>query len=294
MKPSIISVHYTNRCERNCSHCYLKKQILENEVEICKEEWLKLPSIVSTENYIKKIAIAVNYYSLNSVDIKLESNFIFSFLKESLISNIAIDITTDPVMAKYMTESINVNNDKSFKIVDVFSISIDSNRYKNLSEINDLELLIKMIKSYGANSVNANFLLTKESVKWIEDGILEIMSSIFDTVHIIFEKPFTYTENEYYDIVEKLLRHDIFENSKYIIDPCILLKLELVSYCHNTMQIIDINSYGSISGCAYDHFDAEIDKINNMKDILKVLRCIDTGNKTKITGCKYLEFIDKP
>ena len=70
MKPSIISLHYTIKCARNCPSCYLKKQISLNEEEISKNEWIKLPHIVASESYIKKIAIAVNYYPAESKEMK--------------------------------------------------------------------------------------------------------------------------------------------------------------------------------------------------------------------------------
>lgn len=285
MKPSIISLHYTTKCGHNCPHCYLKKQI-SNKQEILKEEWLKLPYELSMEDYIKKIAIAINYYPIDSLIIDQEINFIFSFLKECSIVNIPVDITTDPVIANYIISKINFYNDHLLKIIDVFSISIDDNRKFNI-EI--LELLIEELKQYGVNSINANFLITKESKNWINDNILEKLASIFDTVHIIFQKPFTYTRDEYYSIIDQLYCHDVFENEKYIIDPCILFRLGLVDHCHNTNCIIDINPYGSISGCAYDHFDMEIGNIKHVSDILEILN--NKENK-KIIRCKYLEFVD--
>lgn len=284
MKPTVISLHYTAKCGRNCPHCYLKKQISSNQKELSKEEWLKLPETLSMEDYIKKIAIAVNYYPIDSLAIDEEVNFLFKFLKECTIINIPVDITTDPLMAEYIIN--NYHNDNYLNIVDVFSISIDDNRKFNFE---NLIILIDKIKDYGVNSINANFLITNESKSWIHENILEDLSSIFDTVHIIFEKPFNYTRDEYYNIIEELISHNVFENENFIIDPCILFRLGLVDHCHNANYIIDINPYGSISGCAYDHFDQEIGKVNKVSDILEVL---EKTEERKIKRCKYLEFID--
>jgi hypothetical protein len=283
MKPSIISLHYTSKCERNCPHCYLKKQISIDKEEISKDEWLKLPKLV--DSYIKKIAIAVNYYPSFSTSIIEESEFALKFFKNCNISNIAVDITTDKSVAQYMLLSKLSDN---INYVDVFSISVDNNKMEK-SDINYLSYLVNNIKLKGASSVNANFLLTSECIKWINDGILEVLSKIFDTVHIIFEKPFTYSRDEFYNIIEQLYSHDTFENDKYIIDPCILFRLGLVDHCHNTNHIIDINPYGSVSGCAYDHVDMEIDKIKNISDINKIL---NNNEEKNITRCKYLEFKD--
>lgn len=286
MKPKIISLHYTAECGHNCPHCYLKKQISSDKKEISKEEWLKLPETLSMEDYIEKIAIAVNYYPIGSLAIDKEVNFLFEFLKECIMINIPVDITTDPLMAKYIISKINFYNDNILEIVDIFSISIDNNRK---FDFENLKILINEIKDYNVNSINANFLITKESKNWIKEGILENLSSVFDTVHIIFEKPFNYKRDEYYNIIEELISHNIFENNSFIIDPCILFRLGLVDFCHNTNYIIDINPYGSISGCAYDHFDQEIGKIKNIFDIIEIL---EKTEEKKIRRCKYLEFID--
>lgn len=286
MRPSIISLHYTNKCGRNCPHCYLKKQISSTQKEISKEEWLKLPETLSMEDYIKKIAIAVNYYSIGSLTINEEVNFLFKFLKECIIVNIPIDITTESSMAEYIINEINFYNDNILNIVDVFSISIDENRKFNLE---NFKILIDKLKDHGVNSTNANFLITNESKKWIKEGILEDLSSVFDTVHIIFEKPFNYTRDEYYNIIEELVSHNVFENENFIIDPCILFRLGLVDHCHNANYIIDINPYGSISGCAYDHFDQEIGRVSNVSDVIEIL---EKTEERKIKRCKYLEFVD--
>lgn len=290
MKPKIISLHYTAKCGRNCPHCYLKKQISSNKEEISKEEWLKLPEVLSFENYIEKIAIALNYYPINSLAFIEEINFIIKFLEQCLIANIKVDITTDFLMVDYLIEKINIYNENLFNIIDIFSISIDNNRFANFYDYkNNIEFVINKMKNYSINSVNANFLINKESLGWIKNNVLEDLSKVFDTVHIIFEKPFTYTKDEYYNIIEVLFEQGIFENDKYIIDPCILFRLGLVEHCHNTNYIIDINQYGNVSGCAYDHFDMSIDNIKNINDILDILK--KTEDK-KIIRCNYLEFVD--
>lgn len=290
MKPKIISLHYTAKCGRNCPHCYLKKQISSDKEEIIKDEWLKLPQVLSCEDYIEKIAIALNFYTIGSLAIEEETNFLISFLEQCLTTKIKVDITTDFLMVNYFTAKIHFYNRDLFSVIDVFSISIDNNRFSSFySNKYFLELTVEKIKKHGINNVNANFLISKESAKWIKDNILEELSKIFDTVHIIFEKPFTYTKDEYYNIIEDLFNHNVFENDKYIIDPCILFRLGLVEHCHNTNYIIDINQYGNVSGCAYDHFDMSIDNIKKMDDVLEILK--KTEDK-KITRCNYLEFVD--
>lgn len=290
MKPKIISLHYTAKCGRNCPHCYLKKQISSQKEEISKEEWLKLPQALSFESYIEKIAIALNYYPAGSVSAIKETDFIVKFLEQCLTTNIKIDITTDFLMISSLIEKINTYNNDLFNIVDVFSISVDSNRFINFQDFkNDIESIVNKMKSYKVNSINANFLINKESAKWIENNVLEELSKIFDTVHIIFEKPFTYTKDEYYNIIEDLFKRNVFENDKYIIDPCVLFRLGFVQYCHNTNYIVDINQYGNVSGCAYDHFDTSIDDIKKVDDILDILRKTEDN---KIVRCKYLEFVE--
>jgi MoaA/NifB/PqqE/SkfB family radical SAM enzyme len=284
MNPEIISLHYTTKCGRNCPHCYLMKQS-SSISEILKDEWLKLPEIAASIDSIKKIAIAINYYNPDSIEMYEECKFALTFLKKcyKFKNRFLVDITTDIEVVSYLLNSFYLCS------VDVFSISIDSNKTKkdNLETFYiSSKLLIKRLKENGVNSVNANFLLTKECIKWLDDGVLDRLSSIFDTVHIIFEKPFIYTEDEFYSIINILYKYDTFENEKYIIDPCILFKLGLVNHCHSTTKIIDINPYGSISGCAYNHSNP-IGKISNLSDFAKLLNKSDTS---LVFECPYMEF----
>jgi hypothetical protein len=278
MNPEIISLHYTIKCEGNCPHCYLMKQkSLSNEIE--KDEWLKLPSLLSSKDYIKKVAIALNSYKYNSTSMEEEYEFVLAFLSECNRNKFKLDITTDKNMCNYI-----INNDNNLFGIDVLSISVDVNRME-FEDIKLLSNLCKKIKTKGINSINANFLINKE---WLDKGVLELLSSMFDTIHIIIQKPLNFTEDEFYNIIEKLLSLDIFENEKYIIDPCLLFKLGLISTCHNSKKIIDINPYGSISGCAYNHKNP-IGIIKKVNDLLVILDNIDTKIVKK---CTYLEFAE--
>lgn len=283
MKPKVLSVHYTMQCGLNCPHCYLMKQSC-SEKEILKEDWLNLPDI--SDSYVEKIAIAVNHYKPDSTYIKEECEFALEFFQKCSNNGIKVDVTTDYFMANQMISSLN---SKALSNIDVFSISVDSNRM-NIEEIDSLLIIVRELKEKGVNSINANFLLTNNCIEWLNNDVLSNLSSIFDTVHIIFQKPFTYTKDEFYNIIERLYDNDVFENEKFIVDHCILFRLGLVDHCHSTTHIVDINPYGSVAGCAYDHFNAPIGKIERIEDLNKLLKETDTKI---INRCPYLEFIKK-
>jgi len=253
--------------------------------EIDKKEWLLLPNIASSIG-VEKIAIALN----DSNKLEMECLFIINFI-EACENKVKVDITTLSNVAELLYDYNVALNRGSLDIlgfIDVLSISIDENKISDNEELEHFLDIAGKIKG-KVGSLNANFLITSKGVLSIDDGLFDKLLEKFDTVHILFEKPFTYTKDEFNLIIAYLLDNGIFDNNRFIIDPCVLLPLNLVDHCHSCSYIIDINPYGDVAGCAYSHKNYPIGNIAKMEELPNLLEKI---TECWVTDCKFLKFAD--
>src|SRR4030042_7175297 len=279
MNPKMLSIHYTAECDKSCPGCYLSSSKGKKEIE--KAEWLELPFVASSMG-IEKIAIA-----LNATMVHTEYLFIVDFIYNCRKNGIKVDITTVYESAIYLC-AINAKSINGiFKGVDVFSISIDTNKIFSFLQLGDVCNLVNQLKNTGINSINANFLIKKDSK--IQDGWFYSLLNSFNTIHIIFEKPFSYTEDEFYNIIEFLDKHDIFNNDRFILDPCVLFKLGLVTHCHSSSYMVDISPDGNVAGCAYSHLNNPIGNINRINELPELLNKTD---EIFIKNCSFLKLKD--
>jgi MoaA/NifB/PqqE/SkfB family radical SAM enzyme len=285
MNPKMLSVHYTAECASDCPGCYLKS--LRGEEEIKRGEWVKLPAVASSMG-VEKIALAVNDSRIVSVEISGECLFAMDFIDECYRNRVNVDITTLGHMAIYLF-MLNSRLPKNvFEKIDVFTISVDNHKIRNMAQLTDICYIAEAIKNRGAHSLNANFLIDIDSESIINiDWFNRILQS-FDTIHIIFEKPFPYSKDEYYTIIEALDKHGVFEDERFIIDPCILFRLGLVDHCHSCSYMVDISPNGNVAGCAYSHSNYPIGNINKMEELPVLL---EKTEETFVTNCSFLEFI---
>lgn len=270
MNPKFISLHYTINCANNCTGCYLLAQKEDCE-EIKQDEWLKLP-MVAKKMGVEKIAIAINLIPISEILV-----FLSKFLSECIKYDILLDITTLVEIGEQLVNNLDLNG------IDVLSISIDKEK---VSDLNKLDSALKVSENAllkGVKTTNANYLIYKDFDNF---NLFEKILTKFNTIHLLFQKPFPYTKDEYYNIIENLQNYDIFIDDRYILDPCILFRLGLVSKCHNCEYLIDINPYGSVSGCAFNHKNS-IGKIKEMDDLSALLQ---NSNVLTISKCQYLEF----
>lgn len=270
MNPKFISLHYTAKCLNNCKDCYLIQQRKECE-EIKEEEWLNLPAIAKDMG-IEKIAIAINLLSPDKV-----VNFLDKFFSECCKYKILLDITTLSEMARNILSKMCVDS------LDILSISLNEERILDKGLLDIAFKTSEKAHKSGVRKTSVSYLIRSANEDF---SLLENLLTEFDTVHLLFEKPLSYTKDEYYSIIEKLYTHGIFQDERYIIDPCILFRLGLVGKCHSCNYIIDINPYGSVSGCAFNH-KKPIGTIKEMGDLSALIRSV---NSPIISNCKHLEF----
>jgi len=283
MNPKMLSVHYTAECAKRCAGCYLEPLRGCNEID--KSEWLKLPTVALSAG-IEKIAIAVNDPGLKPVNVGYECIFAADFINECSKNKIKADITTIADVANYLY-MYDLNDSPSlFSKIDVFSISVDHSKVPGLRELSRVCKIAEGISKKGIGSLNANFLINRNGkikFEWFRE-----LLKYFNTVHIIFEKPFPYSKDEYYTIIESMDKHGIFEDERFIVDPCVLFRMGLVNNCHSCSYMVDISPNGDVAGCVYSHCNYPIGNVNKMEDLPDLL---EQTEEMLVTNCDFLEFV---
>ncbi len=265
--PSILSLHPTADCMKECPFCYIKFRKINKKAE---KSIYFFESIINSLPVlgIKEIAMSVNYIDKKNIS---DKNLVFLKVLSKLarVKKIKFSITTN-------YENIINFEGKIFKYCDLVSLSFDEYKVDINNNIKSFLKAIIKLKNY-VKVVNINLLLTKQVLK-IGVDLIKNMSPNVDSIYLIVPKlvQLDFTKEELIEFLSKIKNYFIsFETfSKINIDNCIKPFIypfsELVPYCERGRSLIFINSWGEVSYCAFDvpftKVDSDIEFINVVKN----------------------------
>lgn len=178
------------------------------------------------------------------------------------------------------------------KNITMVSISYDSYKVKNLTDLINYIKLVKRIKKLTKTQIGSNLLIDENMFK--DNGLtfIKIVDNLFkmgcNRVFALCPKnincPDILKHKKAYIYLTLKFKHFFVDD----LTKCILEQGKYTDWCkkcHYFQDIISINEQGFITGCSFDSEDKALLKLDKPKDILKI---INVRGEERFT-CPYLK-----
>lgn len=264
---NVVSIHFTNKCNLNCSFCYVSK----GKKTLDKKFFLGLPK------YLKHITEQV---ALGGGEPTLFPDYIRDFSKNCKKEGLICNVTTNGrEISNWNTSFIK----EIFKDVTMVSISCDKEKMDNGGFDKFVKAIIKL-KSCNVR-LGCNVIVEKE---FFNRGWL-IVPSLFDIgierVFLLYPKKFAGEDitkyGSAYQALSKRFKHLYVDDlTKKIIEEGYSWKTP----CHWGKSILSIDYLANVYGCSFDPLEDKLLELEKPNDILK-LKDIKTRRRYE---CPYL------
>lgn len=251
----VVSVHFTNDCNFNCSFCYREKgrELMDREL------FLGLP------RFLKDVTDQV---ALGGGEPTLHPELVEQFAKECKDYDLICNATTNGFLLKDWSDEKLGDFCENLTMA---SVSLDNEKYRNWNRGGEYLDVCKRVKKHAL--VGSNLLVDEDLFE--NQYLIKLVDRLFerglDRVFSLYPKNtpgpdilsksyyYLYLTTKYSNFYIDDLTYKILNENKYS---------DWSNPCHYGKDIVSIDEKGQVSGCSFsDDYKLKLEK---PKDVLKI------------------------
>lgn len=270
LKPKVLSLAPTARCELACACCYLHRPRRRVGRERDLDFFRAILHVASLTGF-EEVAMSVNRFSFQA-----DKNL--GFLRE--LSGLAAQLDLRfSVTTNY--ENLTDFGGGMFRDCWLVSLSYDQFKFEDQSRLVDLLSAADALKDHGPK-VNLNVLLSKRLIEEFRNGLLGALLEHADSVYLLLPKgyPSDFSRDEFLQFVNWLspVLTDFELFSRVSLDNCIKPFLRPFSaaypHCERGHHVVAVGPRGEVG---YSVFDDPYAVLRTPEDFTAVVREMFSG-----------------